>query len=514
MKAKKALSIVICIIMMFAVCAPAFSAQTPSGDIDYTVTNPYANINWETVGQYKTALHNHTNASDGSNTLRQSIERHVETGYDIVAITDHGSCNNSWSEPNYSKFIHGVLDLVNRTEGDFDYLGTEGSFADGLSYTLKTENGDDYLYVSNGAKVMRVPYGIENGAVSVNAHVNSWFGEYQDNGVCDYAHTIKGISKTDAICVINHPGEYTKAKSDLTSEEAYNEADFAYEYYINKFYGLIDKYDCCIGLDMNSKGDSRTRYDRELWDILLTRRTPKGENVYAIASSDAHQLDKIDTGFVYLLLEEQTSSAAKKSMQNGEFFAASHCNGNYLELVNIAENLKKYYGETEIYNEIKSITDQMEQRVANVADGTEEPDTSLGYTYSCLDNEGYCAAETQPLITGIAVDDAEDTITVNTSDALLVRFIADGEVIAVLPAKEGTCTIDLDDYTGKLGTYVRAEAFGEGGTVYTQAFILDYEGAPEYQEYPYFNIPTLDFLFAEIRTLNVKISRFFANLFN
>ena len=31
------------------------------------------------------------------------------------------------------------------------------------------------------------------------------------------------------------------------------------------------------------------------------------------------------------------------------------------------------------------------------------------------------------------------------------------------------------------GAYVRAEVFGEGGIVYTQAMLLDYEGAPEYE---------------------------------
>ncbi len=511
MKAKKLLSLVLSVLIISGICVPAFSSVSAS-DIDYAITNPYANVNWQTAKQYKTALHNHTNTSDGDITLRQSLERHTETGFDIVGLSDHGTSNTSWSEPNTS-FIYDVMKLVGKSEGDLDYLGTAGTFANGMTYTMSTESGDDYLNV-DGRKILRIPYSNENGAVSVNAHVNSWFDYYQNNNVCDYADTIRGISKTNAICVINHPGEYTKAKDDLTSEEAYNEDNPVYEYYINKFYGLIDKYDCCIGLDMNSKGDSRTRYDRELWDILLTRRTAKGKNVYAIASSDAHQLDKIDTGFVYVVADELTSSAARKSLENGEFFAASHCNGNYLELINIAENIKKFYGENEVYNDIKAVTDKMEKRVADVAAGIEKPGQKLDYTYSCLDEKGYCAAGTQPMITSVAVDDAEDTITVNTDNAMLVRFIADGKVVAVMSAQNGACTIDLDDYSDKLGTYIRAEAFGEGGTVYTQAFMLDYDGAPEYHEYPYFNIPTIDFLFAELRTLKTKLTRSINNLFN
>lgn len=511
MKFRKILSIVLCLILASAIASPAFAILIASKDTDYAITNPYANINWETVNQYKTSLHNHTNMSDGDPTLKQSVERHVETGYDIVSISDHGTSSISWTETQKGNIIHGVLSLVGKSEGELEYLGTEGTFNNGMTYTATVENGNDYLNV-NDKKIMRMPYSIENGAVSVNAHVNSWFAPYEDNSICDYERTVKGVQKAGAVCVINHPGEYTKAKSDLTSEEAYNEENPVYEYYINKFYGLIDKYDCCIGLDMNSKGDSRTRYDRELWDILLQRRTAKGKNVYAIASSDAHQLNKIDTGFVYLLMDDLTADAARKSMVNGEFFAASHCNGNYLELMNIQENLKKYYGETDLYGKIKNITDLMAKRVADVASGEEKPGSSLGYEFNCLDENGYCSAETQPMITAIAVDDDEDTITISAENALLVRFIADGEVVAVLPASQGTASIDLDDYSDKLGTYIRAEVFGEGGTVYTQAFMLDYDGAPEYHEYPYFNIPTLDFLFAEIRTLIVKIERTFANL--
>ncbi len=513
MKFRKIISVILCLVLVACVTSPALAASDAANDVNYKIINPYKNINWETINQYKTSLHNHTNMSDGDPTLKQSVERHVETGYDIISISDHGTSSISWTTQQDGNLVYDVLKLVGKTDGKLEYLGTEGTFNNGMTYTASVENGNDYLTV-DGRKIMRMPYSIENGAVSVNAHVNSWFTPYEDNSICDYAKTIKGVQNAGAVCVINHPGEYTKAKSDLTSEEAYNEENPVYEYYINKFYGLIDKYDCCIGIDMNSKGDSRTRYDRELWDILLKRRTAKGENVYAIASSDAHQLNKIDTGFVYLLMNDLNAGDARKSMENGEFFAASHCNGNYLELMSIQENLLKYYGESELYYSIKTVTDLMEKRVADVASGEEDPDASLGYEYNCLDDNGYCIAKTQPKIDSIAVDDTEDTITIKTENALLVRFIADGEVVEVLPASNGTVTIDLDNYSEKLGTYIRAEVFGEGGTVYTQAFMLNYDGAPEYQEYPFFNIPTFDFLFAEIRTLKVKLSRVFANLFN
>lgn len=508
----KKISLLVCAAMMLSLfTAPAGAAGSAAAakDVDYTIISPYADVDWDTARQYKTALHTHTNASDGTPTLRQSLERHLETGFDIVAITDHGTVSRSWAEENYSRFIRGVLGAVGRSEGELDYLGASGSFAGGTGYTIETsDSGDEILVSDTGRRMLRVPYGIENGAVSVNAHVNSWFAEYQDNTVCDYAKTIRGVEKAGALCVINHPGEYTKAKADLTDEESYLSGHWAYRYYINKFYGLIDRYDCCIGIDMNSKGDSRTRYDRTLWDILLERRAPSGKNVLAIASSDAHQLDKIDTGFVYLLMDDYTSASARQSLEKGAFFAGSHCNGNYKELLSISGAIKDFYGETEVYSDIKAVTDEMAAKIEGVASGELPADTSLGVTYDCLDDEGYCEAGTQPMITKVTADSDADEIRLEVSDALIVCWIADGECVAVTKADGGEATFSLDEYSDKLGAYVRAEVFGEGGTVYTQPFILSYEGQPQPKNYPYLNIPTFDFLFAELRVFGNTLRRF------
>ena len=73
----------------------------------------------------------------------------------------------------------------------------------------------------------------------------------------------------------------------------------------------------------------------------------------------------------------------------------------------------------------------------------------------------------------IAVDERENTIGIRSENALLVRFISNGKTVATLPAADAV--LDLDDYAGSLGDYVRAEVFGEGGILYTQAFLLNAE---------------------------------------
>ena len=50
-----------------------------------------------------------------------------------------------------------------------------------------------------------------------------------------------------------------------------------------------------------------------------------------------------------------------------------------------------------------------------------------------------------------------------------------GKIIA---EGKGLTTIDLDDYSDEIRNYVRAEAYGVGGVMYTQPFALDYNGVP------------------------------------
>lgn len=504
-KVNKSLAVLLALILSLSVLTPALAAEK-SG---YTITNPYANIDFSSVNTYKAALHTHTNASDGDPTLKQSIERHAESGFDIVATTDHGTVNYSWEYENPNKLIFGALSLVGKSEGKLEYLGKSGTFDNGMTYTLATEaNGDDYLTLGNQKKILRVPYGIENNAVSVNAHVNGWFADYHNNGITIYEDAVKGVDKAGGLCVINHPGEYTKARYALHSDEAYNTKTFSYWYYVNKYAHLIDKYDACIGLDINSKGDGRTRFERVLWDVLLKRFADNGKNVYAIASSDAHRVSIIDSGFVYALMPELSSKAFRKSLENGEFFAASHYIGNPDELADIAKALKEFYGETDLYNEINDTANAMFKRVEEIENGTRDADDDVGIEWQCTDGKGYVNVETEPKITDIKVDDDTDTITISSDNALIVRWISNGKLIATTKADDAS--FRLSDYSDKLGNYVRAEVFGEGGVIYTQAFLLNAEqnaGSYNVVDKGYFNLGFLDFLFAEINNLKMILSR-------
>ncbi len=426
-------------------------------DVDYTIINPYEGVDWSWE-QYKADLHTHTTASDGSDTLKDMIETNYDYGFDIYAVSDHGLTSKSWTDA--QDVIYGLKFFVDlRKPGtEIVALEQEGVTFDGDNYNVVTENGDDYYYQTAedgtvGSKMLRVPYAIENNPTSLNnAHVNSWFVDYGHGvvgGTSDYETPIKAVDELGGLSVINHPGEYTNARDEECTADAY---DDSYEYYITKFENLLLEYPSCIGIDMNSKGDSRTRFDRKLWDIMLMDLAPAGRRVAGIATSDAHSTGAAYTGYTRMLMPANTSANLQECMANGQFFAASRCLGNHDELVEYANYLFEN-GSDEAKAAMLDVTERQ----------VEDYDAKYEADY----------VTDAPYINKIDVDEANDKISLDVSGEWCVRWISNGKTIA------WGDELALDEYSDDIGSYVRAEVFGEGGITYTQAFLLEYDGAPE-----------------------------------
>ncbi len=460
--ARRVISVLLVFCMLFAsysTLAFANDSEKPTGDVDYTIINPYEDVNWLTYKQYKADLHQHTTASDGTSTLKDMIEKQYEYGFDIVAVTDHGVIDYGWTRQEAIPVLEVFIDLFKGRGGDLVALETSGGkAANGNSYSLESKGGTQYYSQTNeygvkGHTLMRVPYGIEHNPTSINnAHVNSWFVDYGHGylgGTSDYETPISNIDNLGGVSVINHPGEYTSARDEDETADAYDYSNATYKYYIDKFTNLLTSYPSCIGIDINSKGDSRTRYDRKLWDILLQNVTPTGRNVFAIATSDAHHVDAVFTGYTEILMPSNTVANLKTSLQKGQFFACSKWVGNPEELTDIANVLTNSLDPTAY-----ALGQQIKELQANDPKAKFEAPRDVP----------------APVVTGVIADQNSDSITLVTTGAKCVRWIADGKTIAT-----GN-RIDLDDYSDLIGNYVRAEIFGEGGIVYTQAFMLDYDG--------------------------------------
>ena len=464
---KKALAAAVIGAMLLTMAPMAFAAS----DVDYKINNPYDGVNFETYNVYKADLHSHTTFSDGHDSLPEMVERHYELGFDIYARTDHSTTSYGYMSHNYVPAMK-VLGLIKNGEVGGEVLSTSGTAANGNAYTVKTSAAGDEYYSQTaadgeGQAMLSVPYGNEqNGTSFNNAHVNTWFVDYGNGrlgGTSDYESVIKAVDELGGLSVINHPGEYTNARDEIYTADAYNRDNISYNYKINKFENILLKYDSCIGIDINSKGDGRTRFDRKLWDILLTDLVPYGRNVLAIATTDAHNLDIADSGYTMHYMPSNTSENLRTSLENGEFFPASKYVGNFDELVTLRNELVAS-NNPEAAKMIAELNTIIAQSEAEMAEGEE------GEKFKAMEG-----AES-PLFTNVVVDEAEDTIALTAENALIVHWIANGEVIHV------GSTIDLDDYSDKIGSYVRAEAYGEGGVIYTQAFTLEYDGAPEAAE--------------------------------
>lgn len=477
MKTTNKIIAVICALTML--CTIFSISAVAARDVDYTITNPYENVDWS-WDQYKADFHTHTNQSDGRDNLKDMLEASYAYDYDIYAITDHGTTNYSWTESNVVPGLKLILS-VRGDNNELVCLDENGGYTfSGDEYGVETrvdENGiaSDYYYqVVNGVKgheMLRVPYGIENNPTSANnAHVNTWFVDYGNGimgGTSEYETPINAIEEINAnlgenelhgLSVINHPGEYTNARDEKYSADAYDLTDSYYSYCVDKFTSLLVNNPSCMGIDVNSKGDTRTRFDRKLWDLLLMNVVPTGRNVFGIATSDAHSVSAAFTGYTLMLMEENTVANLQKCMANGEFFAASRYIGNYDELREIRDYLATQ-SDSESVAMAETLTTMLDEHVSDQKPKYEASVDSVA-----------------PHINSITVNDTADTINIDVDNALCIRWIADGKTIAYGDE------IDLDDYCNKIGSYVRAEIFGEGGIVYTQAFTLEYDEAPTADE--------------------------------
>ncbi len=475
---KKFTAVVLSILMVCTIGISAFAADT-----DYAISNPYADVNWETYSAYKADLHSHTIASDGDNTTKEMAERHYELGFDIYAQSDHGTVNYSWTEKDsYDPTIKLIM-MIKEGVSPIVTLDKEGTAENGKTYTVTTVDGDDYYAQEDGHSMMRVPFANEQNPTSLNnAHVNTWFVDYGHGrlgGTSDYESVISAIDELGGVSVINHPGEYTNARDEDNTADAYNKNNATYNYYISKFESILMDNPSCIGIDINSKGDGRTSFDRKLWDIMLTDLAPAGRNVFAIASTDAHNLDIVDSGYVMAMMPELTSEALKEALLSGSFFAQSCYCGNIDELTAYTAALLASENA-----DAKALGEKMSVSVA------------AGDKYR-FEQGATCVT-----VNSISVDDAEDAIIIDADNALYIRWISDGKVVA-----EGN-SIDLDECEN-IGSYVRAEIISEGAVTYTQAFLLEYDGMPEAnvpENFTDVDAPMLAFVDKIVRALGKMIS--------
>lgn len=265
----------------------------------------------------------------------------------------------------------------------------------------------------NGRGMLEVTTGIElNGAVPNNSHLNGYFSDYGQGLI-----GIDGDYETPAREVGKRGGiTFLDHLGDYT--KAYEDYEISHDAdFINKFSNIFLENSSCVGTGINSAKDIQTAADRILYDEILQVTVPRGVVPWSFSFSDSHSdtIDQIDRAFTVHMMPELTVDALRTSMEEGTFFP-------------VCRYARYEMGE---------------------------------------DYEGVGAV---PEVRRITVDEDEDSITLDVRNYNKIVWVADGVEIA-----EGK-SIDIDEYSDKINSYVRAYVVGDGGVLYVQPFTVN---APE-----------------------------------
>lgn len=469
---KKSVAVFMTMLLVLSVISPcAFAVRV---NVNYTITNPYEEIDWDTWVPYKTQFHCHTNASDGYPTISELLQDSYNKDYDIVAVTDHGTINKGWNKaPDLIPLVR--LVKYERTEmADIIPLSDE-EYQAYLDGTHKTTNGA-VRTKSNG--MLDVPKGIElNMATPVaDCHLTGYWSDYGQGyaGVYgDYETPAAEVKKDGGVTMLAHVGEYVYI--DCSSEG--HEGQKVDDYYASKFAKIfIDNKGSCVGMGINSAYDENTRCDRILYDQILQKTIPNGVVPWNYTFSDAHKLEDVNKAYTMVYMPSFDMDTFRTSFENGWSFGVSHFSKG-VEL----NGMEEIPGRTE---------NDPERSVSN--------DT--------------------PLVTRVEVDNENDTVSIEGINFNMITWVSNGNVIKrECDITDGKATIDLND-TDLLDTpelFLRFYIVGDNGICYSQPMVLEIEGeefdrvkVPVQKDLPYFLrklVTVLDDLFFK----NSEIVRYF-----
>lgn len=410
---KKVIALALCISVLFSLTSMVYAADDIKGQYDYTITSPYDTVDWDNYKQYKASLHSHTDASDADQSIADSVKKHYDLGYQILAISDHAVLGKRWDEvpqtvPIYRFFKFsrtGMRDPIVLTSEEREAIinGTyESAERDALAEQLGYELGG----------MMEITGSCEaNGATPINdCHINT-FGctsvQAKMGVYGDFESVVRDCDKEGGFSFLDHVGEYV-GRNDEDEWRAYE------PYYANKFANIFLDYDSCVAFDVNS-----TKFDSVIWDQILQLTIPQGRNVPGIAFSDSHDIEDNDWAFTMMLMPELTEEAFEDCMRSGAWFSVGR--------------VDTYY---------------------------------LGDDFNGTGN-------LPPAVSRVYVDNDTDTISFDGSEFDNVQWISNGKIIA---QGKGLTSLDLNEYEDELGCYVRFQITGPGGILYSQPFVTMADG--------------------------------------
>ena len=246
--------------------------------------NPYADIDWATVNQYKSNFHTHTtqsnDASDGFTTA-YVVDKYHAAGYKILSLTDHDYNPYPWELfPQYMSTVPA------RDPAALGMLAVPGN-------ELSKDNTNSWSERTGG---------------QFNHH-NDFFTGRQGQEFASLQESYAYTYALGGMQIINHPGQYWSINNTYSEMQKDGPGWHATNF---------ETFPSLIGLEVYNQGNRRPN-DRILWDQILQRTMPN-RPVYGYSCDDAHNNDQLFRNYNYMLMEELTTDELKDAMRKGESY--------------------------------------------------------------------------------------------------------------------------------------------------------------------------------------------------
>lgn len=419
-KIKKRLGLFLAVCMLFPLASVQIVANTTESS--FTIVNPYENVNWDTFGQYRAALHMHTLRSDGAASVRDTILDLYNKGFDIVAITDHDVMHDgNWADdPEDSLTESQKVAIMSGAFGRTEYIG----------FNFPGDFGSDFHRPNDRGGMIPIPFTNEQ---SRSEHIITLWANFNNESGWTQSQILQETEAQGGIAIIAHPGRYTTGAAGGEGGMASSNNPLR----ISRYVELFDKYPIALGFELFNRLDNETRSDRILWDNLLQAMMPYGRFVWGFSNDDSHSMNQAGYNFNVLLLPELNENYARESMETGAFYMVTRVN--------------RGIGPTD-----PEVNPFLEDGLTGIPNG------GTAATLFMLHQQA-------PGFVRIEVEG--NTITIEGKNYNQIEWVADGVVIYT------GSTFDVGELFSQISTnHVRAQLVGDYGVAYTQPFGILPEG--------------------------------------
>ena len=358
--------------------------------------NPYADIDWATVNQYKSNFHTHTtqsnDASDGFTTA-YVVDKYHAAGYKILSLTDHDYNPYPWE-----LFPQYMTTVPARDPAALGMLAVPGN-------ELSKDNTNSWSERTGG---------------QFNHH-NDFFTGRQGQEFASLQESYAYTYALGGMQIINPPGQYWSI--DNTYSETQKDGP---GWHANNF----QTFPSLIGLEVYNQGNRRPN-DRILWDQILERTMPH-RPVYGYSCDDAHNNDQLFRNYNFMLMEELTTDELKDAMRKGESYFCYEPAGSgegkapRIEAIHVDENSKTIAIESNGLVHWIYATD----KTSSAASSARSTVVGIGNTFSYA---GYQGSYVRAFITNVFGETCTQAISFKDEEDTSTQDVVSPQVLMLYP---------------------------------------------------------------------------------